>query len=47
LSPTISILDAPIARLFTYFVAFNGQMPVPAGLTCCRAPPLGGITPWA
>ena len=43
---TISLLDAPIARLFTYFVAFNGQMPVPAGLPV-PPPPLGGITPWA
>jgi len=42
---TISLLDAPIARLFIYFVAFNGQMPVPVGLPE-PPPPLSGIMPW-
>jgi len=43
---SIVILDAPLARLFNYFVVFHGHIPVPAGL-----PPqphvLSGIAPWA
>jgi hypothetical protein len=45
LGATISALDAPIARLYIYFVEFHGRMPVPAGLP---SPPraLAGITPF-
>jgi hypothetical protein len=35
---TISLLNAPIARLFIYFMDFNGHMPVVAGLPAPPAP---------
>jgi hypothetical protein len=35
---TISLLNAPIARLFIYFVDFHGHMPVVAGLPAPPAP---------
>jgi len=41
---TISALDAPLARLFIYFVGFHGHMPVAAGMPSPPAP-LTGITP--
>ncbi len=42
---TISILDAPLARLFFYFITFHRHMPVPVGLPP-HPPILRGITPW-
>jgi hypothetical protein len=42
---TISMLDAPLARLYFYFVTFHRHMPVPAGLPP-HPPVLRGITPW-
>jgi hypothetical protein len=45
LMASISLLDAPVARLFIYFMGFHGHMPVPAGLPS-PPPPLTGITPW-
>lgn len=42
---TISMLDAPLARLFFYFVTFHRHMPVPVGLPP-HPPVLKGITPW-
>lgn len=37
---TISTLNAPIARLFVYFMVFHGKMPVAAGLPA-PVPPIG------
>lgn len=45
LMATISMLDAPLARLFFYFVKFHGHMPVPAGLPP-HPPILHGVSPW-
>jgi len=45
LMATISMLDAPLARLFFYFVTFHRHMPVPVGLPP-HPPVLRGITPW-
>lgn len=42
---TISMLDAPLARLYFYFVTFHRHMPVPVGLPP-HPPVLRGITPW-
>lgn len=42
---TISMLDAPLARLFFYFVKFHQHIPVPVGLPP-HPPVLNGITPW-
>lgn len=42
---TISMLDAPLARLYFYFVTFHRHMPVPVGLPP-HPPILRGITPW-
>ena len=42
---TISMLDAPLARLFFYFVKFHRHMPVPVGLPP-HPPVLNGIMPW-
>lgn len=45
---SISILDAPLARPFIYFLGFHGHMPVAAGLPSPPAP-IDGISPedWA